>query len=348
MKSSLTVPTQDPTPIFEHFRGSHATELLTAAVAHFGLFERFAGGKMDRDALRLDLELEERPFVVLTTALKAMGLLVERDGSLDLTALSREHLLPGGVFFVGDYVKLAGESPSVLEMVERLTTNRPAGSEPDEGGAAYIFRDDIESAMEDEATARFLTLALAGRARNCAPLLAERLRFDGRRLLLDVGGGSGIYAIALLEKNPELRAIVWERPEVLKIAAENAAEYGVAERLECRAGDMFADPIPEGADTVLLSNVLHDWDVPQCRDLVQRCAAALPVGGELFIHDVYLNDTLDGPLPIALYSASLFRLTEGRAYSAGEYREWMQEAGLVPGEIVDTLVHCGVLPSRKR
>ena len=32
----------DPTPIFELFRGNYATELLTAAVAHFQLFERLA------------------------------------------------------------------------------------------------------------------------------------------------------------------------------------------------------------------------------------------------------------------------------------------------------------------
>jgi hypothetical protein len=65
------------------------------------------------------------------------------------------------------------------------------------------------------------------------------------------------------------------------------------------------------------------------------------------IHDVFLNDDHDGPLPVALYSASLFSLTEGRAYSAREYREWLMAAGLTPGEIVPTLVHCGVLSGVK-
>ncbi len=82
---------------------------------------------------------------------------------------------------------------------------------------------------------------------------------------------------------------------------------------------------------MLLSNVLHDWDVPECRALIARLAAALPAGGRLLIHDVFLNDALDGPLPIALYSAALFTLTEGRAYSAGEYRAWLAEAGLEAG-----------------
>jgi hypothetical protein len=109
-----------------------------------------------------------------------------------------------------------------------------------------------------------------------------------------------------------------------------------------RAGDA----VPE-ADVMLVSNVLHDWDVPECRTLLRRCAERLPRGGRLLIHDVLLNDALDGPLPIALYSAALFCLTEGRAYSAAEYRTWLREAKLAPAAVVPTLVHCSVLAGLK-
>ncbi len=98
--------------------------------------------------------------------------------------------------------------------------------------------------MEQQDSARRFTLALAGRAKNVAPHLAASGALDGARLLVDVGGGTGIYSIACLQRYPALRAIVWDRPEVLKVAAEMAAEYGVADRLECRPGDMFTDPVP--------------------------------------------------------------------------------------------------------
>ena len=117
-----------------------------------------------------------------------------------------------------------------------------------------------------------------------------------------------------------------------KVAAEMARSYGVGARVTCLPGDMFSDPVPT-ADVVLLSNVLHDWDVPQCRALIGHCAAVLPAGGRLVIHDVFLNDALDGPLPIALYSAALFCLTEGRAYSAAEMRYWLAAAGLNAAEV---------------
>jgi hypothetical protein len=344
----LQVPALDPTPIFELFRGNHATELLTAAVAHFDVFGKLTPGPLAPKTLRHELGLAERPAMVLLTALRAFCLVsVDGEGRFGLSELARAHLVPGGAFDVSGYVGLAADSPGVLEMVERLRTNQPAGARPEQGGAAFIYREGIESAMEQEAKARQLTLVLAGRARNVAPVLAERLPLSDTRQLLDVAGGTGLYSIAWLQRHPQLRAIVWDRPKVLKVAREMAVTYGVADRLECRPGDMFTDPVPAGSDVVLLSNVLHDWDVPECRALVGRLAAALPAGGRLLVHDVFLNDALDGPLPVALYSAALFRLTEGRAYSAAEYRTWLRAAGLTPSEIVPTLIHCGVLAARK-
>ncbi len=345
-------PTTDPTPIFEAFRGSYATELLTAAVAHFKLFELLHAGPTSFDSLAKSTNLAPRAATVLLTALCGMGLLSRRqsDGAplYELTAVAREHLLPGGPFYVGDYVGLTADSPGVKEMIERLQTNRPPGAKPDEAaGTAFIFREGTRSAMDAHDSARKLTLALAGRAKNVAPVLAQKLPLPNSKLLLDIGGGTGIYAYAFLQANPTLRAIIWDRPEVLKVAEELSETYGVKDRVEFRPGDMFTDPVPTGCDVALLSNILHDWDVPECQTLVTRCASALQPGGQLLIHDVFLNDNLDGPLPIALYSAALFSITEGRAYSALEYRNWLETAGLSVSNPITTLVHCGVLTGKK-
>lgn len=343
----LMSPTTDPTPIFEFFRGSYGTELLTAAVVEFDLFRRLVDCSKTLDELRTEMGLQRRPAVVLVTALRAMGLLAaDADERLSLTPLSFEHLVPQTEFDVSGYIALAGGSPGVREMIERLKTNRPAGVSDSAEGTAFIYREGIESAMDAEASARFLTMSLAGRAKNVAPVLAERVNLEGTRTLLDVGGGSGIYSIAWLRRHPALRAIVWDRPEVLKVAREMAEQFKVADRLECIAGDMFVDPVP-AADVVLLSNILHDWDEPDCQAMVSRCAAALPSNGRLLIHDVLLNDDYSGPLPVALYSAALFTLTEGRAYSAREFQSWLTEAGLRLLPIEPTLVHCAVVGARK-
>jgi SAM-dependent methyltransferase len=348
--SALTKPATDPTRLFDHFRNFYATELLAVAATDFNVFGRLAERPKAFDELRREIGLAERAAHVLVTALRALQVLTRTpDGRLDLTPAAREHLVPGEYFELGGYIGLVSEGPGVRAMTERLKTNRPAGNRPDDRGAAYIFREGMESAMDREGSARRLTLALAGRARNVAPYLAANVPLGDARVLLDVGAGSGIYSFACLQQNPNLRAVLWDRPEVLKVARELAAAYGVADRVTYVAGDMFADPAPAGSDVVLLSNILHDWDVPECRALLKRCAAALSAGGRLLIHDVFLDDDLGGPLAVALYSAGLFVLTEGRAYSAGEYRRWLTEAGLSPAnEVVPTLVNCGVLEGRRR
>ena len=338
----LSPPITDPTRIFEHFRGNYGSELLTASIAHFGVFRILAEKPRPFESLRLELNLENRPMTVLMTALKAMELVIEgQDGGLDLTDQAREHLVQGGEFYVGDYVGLAATAPGVLEMVERLRRNEPANI--DGSGAAFIYRDGIESAMEQSELARHFTLALAGRAKNVAPILAERISMRGDEHLIDIGGGTGIYSVGFLRRYPHMRATVVDLPHVLAVAREFAAEYGVADRIEFCEGDMFKYRVDGGAEVVLLSNILHDWDVPACETLVRHYGGQLRQEGRLVIHDVFLNDLLDGPLPIALYSAALFTLTEGRAYSAREYTSWMQNAGLEVSGPVETLIHCGAL-----
>jgi hypothetical protein len=322
--------------------------LLTAAVCDFDLFGRLAERPKSFAELRGEIGVAERPANVLFTALRAMGLLTMVDDRLSLTAIAREHLLGDRDFSIVGYIALAAESPGVRAMAERLKINAPAKQRQDDTGAAYIYREGIDSAMDQAESARRLTLALAGRAKNVAPHLAANLPLHNAKRLLDVGGGSGIYSIALLLHNPRLRAIVWDRAEVLKVAEEFGQRFGVADRLELLPGDMFADRVPADCDVVLLSNILHDWDVPECRALLKRCADAMPVNSRLLIHDVFLDDDLGGPLPVALYSAALFSLTEGRAYSAAEYRGWLREAGLVVTDgLIPTLVHCGILEARK-
>jgi SAM-dependent methyltransferase len=338
-------PETDPSIVFELFRGSYGSELLTAAVAHFPVFRMLSEKPRTFAELQGELTLADRPANVLVTALRAFGLIRDSGGQLHLTDVAQEHLSPGGYFNVSDYIGLRAESPGVLEMVTRLKTNRPANVDPSERGAAFIYRDGLKSAMEHGDLARHFTLALAGRAKNVAPYLARELPVT-EGVLLDIGAGTGLYTIACLEAHPKLRAIVLDRPEVLKIAQEFAEGYGVSGRIEFRPADMFSDPLPK-ADLVLLSNVLHDWDVPECRRLIARCAEVLPKGGRLLIHDVFLNDDLSGPLAIALYSAALFTLTEGRAYSAAEYRSWLTEQNLAPEPIRPTLIHCGLLPAVK-
>jgi hypothetical protein len=339
-------PSNDPTPFFDLVRGNLATELLASGVIHFDVPGRLAKGPKTSAQLQSELGLADRAWVVLSTALKAMNILEEDfHGNISLTPAGAE-FLTDGEFDMKSYIGLIAETPGVHALLGRLKNNAPTANRDDEGDA-FIFREGKASAMDSENSARRLTLALSGRARICGSAVAKALVGAGCKRILDVGGGSGLYAIALLLADENLRVTVWDRAEVLRLAAEFGAKCGVAHRMDLVSGDMFADSVPEGHDGVLLSNILHDWDIPECERLLKKLRDSVELRTPLWIHDVYLNDSLDGPLPIALYSAALFSLTEGRAYSTAEYRTMLRHCGFLDQPaVLPTAVHCGVLTAR--
>lgn len=154
--------------------------------------------------------------------------------------------------------------------------------------------------------------------------------------MLDIAGGTGYYTYEWLAANPASRATIFDRPEVLKVAKEILDEYcrseakatTLKERVTFMPGDMLTDEFP-AADLLLAASVFHDWPTETCEMLAKKFAAALNPGGELWIHDAFLHDTLDGPLAVTDYSAMLFLGTKGRAYSRKEYHNWLSNAGLV-------------------
>ena len=182
--------------------------------------------------------------------------------------------------------------------------------------------------MESDAFANEFTAAMDCRGIVLAPALAKRVDLSEHTALLDVAGGSGIYACALAARHTHLKAAVFERPPGDRIARNAIAKRGLSDRVDVLAGDMFADELPSGFDVLLLSNVLHDWDDPVAEALVAKAARALPSGGLLLLHDAFLDTAKTGPLPVAMYSALLMHSTEGRCFSVGEIRIWLDRYGL--------------------
>ena len=116
------------------------------------------------------------------------------------------------------------------------------------------------------------------------------------RALLDIAGGSGVYACAFVAHHPHLRATVLEKPPVDAVARRAIAERGFADRVDVVAGDMLRGAAARrGYDVHLISNVLHDWDVPRCGALLARSFAALAPGGLLIVHDAHLERRQDRP-----------------------------------------------------
>ena len=343
----------DLAPITRHARAMYSSRLLIAAVHHLNVFESLIGGPLSFADLQQRLGLRERPAMVLFPALCAMQLLAyDSDGKLHLTVIGR-HLTRGATPTLMDYVGLEKNDPGVIEMAERLRNDGLPQPEPT--GIAYVKEGDVPSPMDDPEVARFLTMALAGRAQCLAPLVAEKLpKHSGH--LLDVAGGTGYFTYEWLLVNPQATATVFDRPAVLTVAKEVLETFcqsglpravSVKERVQFMPGDMLADELPQ-TDLLLAASLFHDWPTETCQVLAHRFAASLRPEGELWIHDAFLNDALDGPLAVTDYSAQLFWVTKGRAYGRWEYRQLLHNAGLIPSlDSFSTQMDYGLIWAKK-
>jgi SAM-dependent methyltransferase len=165
--------------------------------------------------------------------------------------------------------------------------------------------------------------------------------------LLDIAGGSGIYACAIVARHSHLTAAVFERPPVDEMARAMIAQRGFADRVGVVAGDMFTNPLPAGFDAHLFSNVIHDWDFPKVRVLLASSFAALAPGGLVIVHGAHLNADKTGPLPVAEYSSLLMSVTEGRCYSVAEMETLLHGAGFRDMQFTPTAADRSIITARK-
>ena len=315
-------PTTDPTLIYRIRDSIAAADALAAAIVHLDLFTSLDRAAADPAELCRRLGLQPRPAEVLVTLLGAQGLLDRGpDGRLRPTATAREFLVAGAAWDARAYYAAMADKPGVADFLRVLRTGRPANWPGAEGEA------DWHASMRTTTFAEAFTAAMDCRGRVLAPALAAACDGGPARRLLDVGGGSGVYAIALAERFPGLAATVLESAPVDAIARRTIQAAGLAGRVAVVAADMFAGPWPADHDVHLFSNVLHDWDEPECRRLLAASAAALPAGGRILVHDVLLDDDKAGPLPAAEYSVLLSTVTQGRLYSAAEIAGWLVDLG---------------------
>ncbi|MGD0812732.1 MAG: methyltransferase [Verrucomicrobiota bacterium] len=317
----LRRPATDPTSIYRYRDGLYAVDMLTAAICHLDLFSWLAEHPSDKAALCRAMGICDRPTDVMLTLFTAMGHLRNDRGVFFVTEQAREHLVKSSLWFIGPYFGSVKERPVCQDILAVLRTDKPANF------ASLKNEKEWAKAMEGDAFANKFTAAMDCRGSYLGPAMAEKLECAGQHRLLDIAGGSGIYACALVARHPHLRGSVLEKPPVDGITRQSLARRGFTDRVGVIAGDMFADPLPTGFDLHLFSNVLHDWDEARVKLLLGKSFAALPSGGMVVIHDAHINGDKTGPLPVAAYSALLMTITEGKCYSETEMTDCLRETG---------------------
>lgn len=173
-------------------------------------------------------------------------------------------------------------------------------------------------------------LGMFNLAKGLAPHIADNIDLSGRKRLLDLGGGPGTYSIHFCLANPELKAVIFDRPTTEPIAEKIVISYALSDRISFEGGDFnAASHVTKSFDVAWLSHILHSNSYDECVQLIQQTTDALMPGGLLLIHDFILNSSKDGPEFPALFALNMLVGTDkGRSYSDKEIIGMLELAGL--------------------
>ena len=324
------VPPTDASALHALGLGFMAARTLAVAL-ELRLFTHLAGTESSLTQIASTLGLAERAAARLLYACAALGLVRVSTGGCRNTPLAETYLVEGRPTFIGGYLQMFDTLGYHRweQMRTALQHNAPVD-------ALYHPYHDL---AEDTSAARAFHTAQHAGSLSLGHALARHIDFRPFHCLLDLGGGSGAYTIEILRRYPHLEAIVFDLPEVCRIAEEALRQARLAEQTHTMAGDYERDPLPSGPDVVLWSGNLHASSPTRCAQVLRKVFALLPPGGTLLIHDYLLDDTRTGPLIPALLALHLTLVSEdGQVYSGAEVCTLLAQAGFAGVSVQPFLV----------
>jgi len=306
----------DPEPIESLAMAYFSSQVLFVAT-ELGLFTQLHGQSKTVVEVATALGLSERSAELLLNACVSLQLLEKQGGCYANTPVSDVYLVKGKTGYQGPYISLMQHYYKLWGSLKlALLQNGSLRSEFDD----YVAQD-IDWAR------KFIEAMHCG-AELVAPFLVETLDLSSHKLLLDIGGGSGINAISFVKKFNQLKAIVLDLSSVSEVTKEYVARSGVADRISVMSGDYRYVELPPGVDAVLLSQVLHAEGPSVCRNILARAFAGLVPGGLVIVRDIFPNDDKLGPPAAVLHGLHWLMVTpEGNCYSKAEVIGFLQDVG---------------------
>ncbi len=338
-------PSTDPTAIYRYRDGIYAVDLVTAAIVEFDFFTWLDSHPATLTEICRHFAFKERPVDVMLTLFLANSWVQKNEDVFSVTRLAKEHLVAGTPWCIEPYYSSLKDRPICQDFIKVLKTGQPANWSGTQG------QGDWHDEMGKDDFAKYFTAAMDSRGVVLGGALAERLLEKteiglGKRVL-DIGGGSGVYASALVDVFPDLTATVFEKPPVDQVTRQYLSQRGHGDRVSIKPGDMFKDAFPTGYDIHLFSNVLHDWNVKDVKHLLTNSAETMAAGGWLIVHEAFLNEDKSGPLPVAEYSTILMHSTQGRCYGTSEMRSFIEGAGFSRVDHFETIADRSVFVARR-
>jgi SAM-dependent methyltransferase len=280
-----------------------------------GVFTEIGKDSKSSADIAAALHTDPRATDRLLNALAAMKFLLKEADRFSNAPESLTYLARGGDEYLSGLMHTVNLWDRWTQLTETVRTGKPVAT----GGRP----------ARSETWVRSFIGAMHDRAKVQGAMLAAMFDLGPARRMLDVGGGSGDFAMGFVKANPGMTATVFDLPDVVPLTMEYVDRQGLGDRVDTVAGDFHTDPLPAGYDVVLLSAIVHMNGHDGNARLVRKCAEALNPSGMLIILDHVMNDDRTEPLAGALFALNMLVGTpSGDTYTAAEMREWIEAAGL--------------------
>jgi SAM-dependent methyltransferase len=290
-------------------RGFYEPRLMLTAV-ELDLFTTLSGKWLTVEQLAIPLRWEPRALRIVLDALVVMGLLAKHNGTYSTTTLSAEYLSRNGAFSILD---TALHGVTLWHKWSRLT-ERVVG----------------DGQLSKHDSVRAFLGAMHRLSPQLAPGIAALVRPELSRRFLDVGGGTGAYTMAFLDRDRTLTATIFDWPEVLPICADYLRTEEFEDRVRLVAGDFTRDEFPGQQGMVFLSAIVHQLSLERVRELLERAYRALIPGGRVVIRDYIMSPDRLQPREGTMFAVNTLVTTEGGdVHTFLELRESLYSAGFI-------------------
>ena len=309
--------------ILELARGFMASRVLLSG-AELDLFTMLAKEPLAAEEIAATTRTKLRGIVILLDALSALGFLEKRDG--------RYHTEPS----VTPLLSATGPD-TILPMVLHMATVWQNWSQITDIVLGKTAPDLKTKGSLAEGHRKAFIGAMHVVASKAAPEVVDAINPGQACRLLDVGGGSGTYTLAMLRAMPEMNATLFDLPPVIEMARDRVQAAGMLDRVELVVGDFYKDELPPGHDLALLSAIIHQNSYEQNEALYGKIYRALGSGGRIVIRDHVMSADRTHPLEGALFAMNMLAGTEGgRTYTFDEIKEGLTAAGFTRINLVQT------------
>lgn len=321
MEPSSAARFENGEQILEAIRGYQIPCIIAAAV-DLDVFQMLADGPKTADELANQATYDLRGLTILLDALAAIGLLEKQETQYSLL----RHLMP---------FLLDGTPESVTAMLRHQANCLRSWSRLPWTVVSGIPQDPGPSIRGVEADQASFIEAMHVVSRSVCENLVREIHPGGFRCVMDLGGGSGSWTLAWLAVEPGAKAILFDLPHVIPMARKRLSEEGVAERVTLVEGDFYTDPLPQGADLVWVSAIIHQNSAEQNRELYRRIAEAIEPDGWIYIRDIVMEPSRTRPIAGALFAVNMLSATpKGNTYTLDEIKGDLESAGFTGVELI--------------